>query len=99
MRPSQFGILASLALTRPVSASFYIYAYSMQNNIGELNFDGFRFYSSPPSCSDTELVTLHGTDDVTISGGVRCEGCSSALTTDVEPTELEWKSNEGHYSK
>lgn len=102
MRPSQFAVLASLALTRPVSAGFYIYAINILNNIGEINFDGYTFYTGPPACSDGGIVTLPALDDVSGSkGGVRCEGCSSAYAEkEPEPTELEWNNGDGsHYSK
>lgn len=101
MRPSQFAVLASIALTRPVSAGFYIYAVNILNNIGEINFNGYTFYSGPPACSDGGIATLPALDDVSGSkGGVRCEGCSTAYAEkEPEPTELEWNNGDGsHYS-
>lgn len=63
--------------------------------------NGFSQYNGPPSCDDANRATVFASNgDVSDSrvDAYRCEGCGFDNPADFDVTELEWNTDQGHFT-
>ncbi|ORY55246.1 uncharacterized protein BCR38DRAFT_414973 [Pseudomassariella vexata] len=100
------SLVATAALLPLAKADFYIYAVGIFGNVDPESptaniLNGYGFFNGPPSCDDVINHYIWQISSEDLSGGrsgVRCEGCSLGYGGDVEPTELEWNNEMGHFT-
>ncbi|KAL1610004.1 hypothetical protein SLS60_001669 [Paraconiothyrium brasiliense] len=101
MRAGPIVSVVTALLSGTTLADFYIYEGWSTYSTGLDPTTEFYFFPGPPDCDDvnTGYTPYSPSDDV--SGdktGVRCDGCN-AYGDSIAPTELEFNTDLGHYSK